>query len=87
MPRNGVGTIAAVCSSLLVAAPVYAQQRQGGAAPTGKNIAMIVGNENVIIVESVGSGTVGTKIVSTPTPVLTSEAFLQDEFGLVNPKG
>ncbi|HKY20342.1 MAG TPA: hypothetical protein VJM31_03910 [Vicinamibacterales bacterium] len=41
----------------------------------------------VIIVESVGSGTVGTKIVSTPTPILNSEAFLQDEFGLVNPKG
>ena len=134
MSRNRVGTIAAVCLSLLVVAPVYAQQRQGGARSTGKNIVMIVGDENgtvipgtsisdvfiknhleldmghkvirvphdtaadkmlafanaadlVIVVESVGSGTVGTKIVSTPTPVLTSEAFLQDEFGLVNPKG
>lgn len=134
MRRNGVGTIAAVLLSHLVVAPVHAQQRLGGAPPTGKNIVMIVGNENgtvipgtsisdvfiknhlelemghkvirvphdtaadrmlafanaadlVIIVESVGSGTVGTKIVSTPTPVLTSEAFLQDEFGLVNPKG
>jgi hypothetical protein len=134
MSRSRVGTIAAVCFSLLVVAPVYAQQRQGGAPSTGKNIVMIVGDENgtvipgtsisdvfvknhleldmghkviriphdtaadkmlafanaadlVIVVESVGSGTVGTKIVSTPTPVLTSEAFLQDEFGLVNPKG
>jgi hypothetical protein len=125
-----VGTIAAVCFSLLVVAPVYAQQ----APSTGKNIVMIVGDENgtvipgtsigdvflknhleldlghkviriphdtpadkmlafanaadlVIIVESVGSGTVGTKIVSTPTPILSSEAFLQDEFGFVNPKG
>lgn len=134
MRKNGAGTIAAIFLSLLVVAPVYAQQRQGGAPPTGKNIVMIVGDENgtvipgtsisdvfiknhleldmghkvtrvthdtaadrmlafanaadmVIIVESVGSGAVGTKIVSTPTPVLTSEAFLQDEFGLVNPKG
>ena len=134
MSRNRVGTIAAVCFSLLVVRPVHAQQRQGGAPSTGKNIVMICGNENqtvlnctsigdvfvknhleldmghkvirvphdtaadkmlafanaadlVIIVESVGSGTVGTKIVSTPTPVLTSEAFLQDEFGLTNPKG
>jgi hypothetical protein len=136
MSRNRVGTIAAVCLSLLVVAPVYAQQRQGGSgtSPAGKTILMICGDENrtvlpctsigdvfvknhleldmghkvlrmphdteagkmlaaangadlVIIVESVGSGTVGTKIVSTPTPVLTSEAFLQDEFGFVNPKG
>ena len=133
MSRNRVGAIAVLCLSLVVA-PAYAQQRQGGAPSTGKNIVMICGNENqtvlnctsigdvfvknhleldmghkvirvphdtaadkmlafanaadlVIVVESVGSGTVGTKIVSTPTPVLTSEAFLQDEFGLVNPKG
>ena len=134
MSRSRVGTIAVVCLSLLVVAPVYAQQRQGGAPSTGRTILMICGDENrtvlpctsigdvfvknhleldmghkvlrmphdteagkmlaaangadlVIIVESVGSGTVGTKIVSTPTPILTSEAFLQDEFGLVNPKG
>jgi hypothetical protein len=39
----------------------------------------------VIIVESVNSGTIGRKLVSTPTPILSSEAFLQDEFGLVVP--
>jgi hypothetical protein len=39
----------------------------------------------VIIVESVNSGTVGKKLVSTPTPILSSESFLQDEFGLVVP--
>lgn len=39
----------------------------------------------VIIVESVNSGTIGTKLVSTPTPILSSEAFLQDELGLVVP--
>ena len=134
MSRNRVVTIAAVCLSLPIVALVYAQQRQGGAPSTGKNILMICGDENrtvlpctsigdvyvknhleldmghkvirmphdteaakmlaaangadlVIIVESVGSGTVGTKIVSTPTPVVTSEAFLQDEFLLANPKG
>lgn len=38
----------------------------------------------VLIVESVNSGSVGTKIVSTPTPILFYEAFLQDEFGLVD---
>lgn len=37
----------------------------------------------VIIVESVASFAVGTKIVSTPTPILSSEAFIQDEFGLI----
>jgi hypothetical protein len=136
MSRNRLGTITAVCLSLLVVAPVYAQQRQGGSGKpaAGKTTLMICGNENntvlpctsigdvfvknrleldmghkvlrmphdtaaekmlaaangadlVIIVESVGSGTVGTKIVSTPTPVISSEAFLQDEFGLANPKG
>jgi hypothetical protein len=39
----------------------------------------------VIIVESVNSGTIGRKLVSTPTPILSSESFLQDEFGLVVP--
>jgi hypothetical protein len=39
----------------------------------------------VIIVESVNSGTIGRKLVSTPTPILISESFLQDEFGLVVP--
>ena len=39
----------------------------------------------VIIVESVNSGTIGKKLVSTPTPILSSESFLQDEFGLVVP--
>jgi hypothetical protein len=39
----------------------------------------------VIIVESVNSGSIGRKIVSTPTPILSSESFLQDEFGLVVP--
>jgi hypothetical protein len=40
----------------------------------------------VILAESLLSRTVGNKIVSTPTPVLSYEAFLQDEFGQVNPK-
>ncbi len=39
----------------------------------------------VLIVESVTSGALGTKLVSTPTPILFYEAFLQDEFGLVDP--
>jgi hypothetical protein len=39
----------------------------------------------VIIVESVNSNSVGKKLVSTPTPILSSESFLQDEFGLVVP--
>ena len=39
----------------------------------------------VIIVESVNSGSIGKKLVSTPTPILSSESFLQDEFGLVVP--
>jgi hypothetical protein len=39
----------------------------------------------VIIVESVNSASVGKKLVSTPTPILSSESFLQDEFGLVVP--
>jgi hypothetical protein len=39
----------------------------------------------VIIVESVNSATIGRKLVSTPTPILISESFLQDEFGLVVP--
>jgi len=41
----------------------------------------------VILAESLLSATVGTKIVSTPTPVLSYEAFLPDEFGLINPNG
>ena len=41
----------------------------------------------VILPESLSSGTVGTKIVSTPTPILSYEAFLQDEFGQLNPEG
>lgn len=41
----------------------------------------------VIIPESVLSFLIGTAIVSTPTPVIILEAFLQDEFGLVDPKG
>src|SRR5262245_38763433 len=56
-------------------------------AEADKMLAAANGADLVIIVESVLSGTVGSKIVSTPTPVLNSEAFLQDEFGLVNPKG
>lgn len=39
----------------------------------------------VIIAESVTSPILGTKLVSTPTPILFYEAFLPDEFGLVNP--
>ena len=39
----------------------------------------------VIIVESVNSNTVSRKLVSTTTPILSSESFLQDEFGLVVP--
>jgi hypothetical protein len=41
----------------------------------------------VIVPESVTSGRVGTKIVATPTPILSYEAFLQDQFGLVDPAG
>lgn len=41
----------------------------------------------VIIAESVTSGALNTKIVSTATPIFSYEAFLQDEFGLVNPQG
>jgi hypothetical protein len=37
----------------------------------------------VIIPESPSSGQVGTAIVSTTTPIISSEAFLQDEFGLI----
>jgi hypothetical protein len=40
----------------------------------------------VILAESLLSATVGTKIVSTPTPVFSYEAFLQDEFGQINAK-
>ena len=39
----------------------------------------------VIIVESVNSVLIARKLVSTPTPILSSESFLQDEFGLVVP--
>ena len=39
----------------------------------------------VIIVESVNSVSIGRTLVPTPTPILTSESFLQDEFGLVVP--
>ena len=39
----------------------------------------------VIIVESVNSGSVGRKLVATTTPIVSSESFLQDEFGLVVP--
>jgi hypothetical protein len=39
----------------------------------------------VIIVESADSSQIGRKIVSTPTPIINSESFLQDEFGLVVP--
>jgi hypothetical protein len=41
----------------------------------------------VILAESLLSRTVETKIISTPTPVFSYEAFLPDEFGLINPKG
>ncbi len=37
----------------------------------------------VVIPESVLSGQIGTNLYSTPTPIFTSEAFLQDEFGLI----
>jgi len=39
----------------------------------------------VIIPESTLSGQVGRNLVSTPTPILSSESFLQDEFGLIVP--
>ncbi len=39
----------------------------------------------VILPESVLSGQIGTALVSTPTPILSSESFLQDEFGLIVP--
>ena len=39
----------------------------------------------VIIVESADSASIGRKVVSTPTPIINSESFLQDEFGLVVP--
>lgn len=41
----------------------------------------------VIIAESVTSMSIGTKISSTPTPIFSYEAFLQDELGLVDPEG
>ena len=40
----------------------------------------------VIIPESVTSGQVGRKVVSTTTPIIQMESFLQDEFGFVNPE-
>jgi hypothetical protein len=39
----------------------------------------------VIVVESADSGSIGRKLVSTPTPIINSESFLQDELGLVVP--
>jgi hypothetical protein len=56
-------------------------------APAEEMLAAANAADLVIIPESVTSGSVGTKIVSTPTPILTYEAFLQDEFGLVDPAG
>ncbi len=41
----------------------------------------------VIIPESVNSGSVGTKLTATSTPLINMEAFLQDEFGFVDPDG
>lgn len=41
----------------------------------------------VILPESLNSNDVGTAIVSTPTPTINLESFLQDEFGFVDPEG
>jgi hypothetical protein len=39
----------------------------------------------VVIPESVLSGQIDKALVSTPTPIVSSESFLQDEFGLIVP--
>jgi len=54
-------------------------------ANAGDMLAAANAADLVIIVESVNSASIGTKLVSTPTPILSSESFLQDEFGLVVP--
>lgn len=41
----------------------------------------------VILPESLNSIQVGMAIVSTPTPIINLESFLQDEFGFVDPEG
>ncbi len=56
-------------------------------AEGGEMLAAANAADLVILAESLLSATVGTKVVSTPTPVLSYEAFLPDEFGLINPKG
>ena len=61
--------------------------RIGHDAPADEMLKAANAADLVIITESTLSGTIGSKIVSTPTAVLSSEAFLQDEFLLVNPKG
>ncbi len=61
--------------------------RIGHDAPADEMLKAANAADLVIITESTLSGTIGSKIVSTPTAVLSSEAFLQDEFLQVNPKG
>ena len=61
--------------------------RMGHDAPADEMLKAANAADLVIITESTLSGTMGSKIVSTPTAVLSSEAFLQDEFLQVNPKG
>ena len=56
-------------------------------AEGGEMLAAANAADLVILAESLLSATVGTKVVSTPTPVLSYEAFLPDEFGLINPEG
>jgi len=61
--------------------------RMGHDAPGDELLKAANAADLVIITESTLSRTLGAKIVSTPTAVLSSEAFLQDEFLQVNPKG
>jgi len=56
--------------------------RMEDGAPADEMHAAAVEADLVLIVESVGSGKVGDKITSVATPIINSEAFLQDEFGL-----
>ncbi len=51
-------------------------------APADEMLAAAAKADLVLIVESVGSSEVGNKITSVATPIINSEAFLQDEFGL-----
>ncbi|MFO1183154.1 MAG: hypothetical protein U1E56_00030 [Bauldia sp.] len=57
----------------------------GHDADDAKMLAAANAADLVVIPESVLSGQVDKALVSTTTPIVSSEAFLQDEFGLVVP--